>query len=419
MSTDLRTALRDVVGDAPAHGLDTAAVILAGRRRVRRRAAVAVGSCALAAAAVVAVTTTMVQERPDPDPAPAEIVRLDLDHSRAVDLDVVASTRTAWDNDRDSLAYDRLAGLTADGLVLRTRYTNERRYAAIGLLDPATGATDWLPPPPGRPAEITPVELGEDRLVLAEWMHQGRTFHLFNRATRSWSRSVVHVTGGWEVHVPPLVRMGPDDRVYIGSTMEGESAPLHWWSAPLEEGGQARAETDLEGVAVAWTGEAVLRADPDGRVVVSTPAGETELSEKRPAACNQPAAFPGAAPHVLWAGNRPVVTYLCDSGSDIPGSATVVHDLDGGRAVEVADASAVAADDSHVLLAGATDDSVEHPGHSSTYVLDLDRLTIARIGEGTHDPQVALAAGMLLWNTPGPGDSQDAYDVRWRVARLD
>jgi hypothetical protein len=52
-------------------------------------------------------------------------------------------------------------------------------------------------------------------------------------------------------------------------------------------------------------------------------------------------------------------------------------------------------------------------------VLDLDQLTLARVGEGMHDAQVALAAGLLLWNTPGPDDSQDAYDVVWNVARLE
>ena len=97
----------------------------------------------------------------------------------------------------------------------------------------------------------------------------------------------------------------------------------------------------------------------------------------------------------------------------------MVHDPEAGRAVEVADASAVAAGDSHVVLAGAIDDDeVEHSGHSSTYVLDLDQLTIAHVGKAPHDAQVAVAAGLLLWNTPGPGDTQDAYDVVWKVGRL-
>lgn len=418
MSTDLRAALREAVADAPSYDVDPDSVMREGVRRRRRRTGAVVGASALAAAAAVVTVVLSGHERPAPDPAPAEIDRLDLDDSAAVDLAVIASTRTAWDNDLDSLEYDRLAGITTDGLVLRTRWTHDLGHAEIGLLDPATGATTWLPPLPGRPAEVTPVELAEDRLVLAEWMHQGQTLHLYDRGTQTWRRSVVHVSGSWERHVPPLVRMGPDNRVYVGSTMEGQAGPLHWWSAAVDEGGQARVEPGLRGVAAAWADDAVLRAWPDGRVVVSAPTGESELSDRRPDGCDAPASFPEAAPTVMWAGDRPVVTYLCESRSDVPGRTTVVHDREAERTVEVADAAAVAADDSRVVLAGATDDGGEHPGRSSTYVLDVDELTIVRIGDGLHDTQAALAAGLLLWNAPGPEDRPDAYDVKWKVARV-
>lgn len=420
MSTELRAALREAVADAPPYDVDPRAVVRAGVRRTRRRVGAAVGLGSLAAAALVVATVLSGPERPAPDPAPAEIDRVDIDRALPLRIDPLTTTRTTWrDSGPASLEYDRYEGITTDGLVLRARYTNDRGHAEIGLVEPATGATDWLPPLPGRPPEVTVVELAEDRLVLAEWMHQGRTLHLFDRGTRTWQRSVVHVSGSWEVHLPPVIRMGPEDRVYVGSTMEGESAPLHWWSASLEEGGQARVEPDLRGVAVAWTDDAELRATWDGRVVVSTPAGETELSDRRPDGCDEPTAFPEVAPTVLWAGDRPVVTYFCESGSDVPGRTTVVHERHGGRVVEIADAAAVAADASHVVLSGGTDDGAEHPGHTSTYVLDLDQLTLARVGEGMHDAQVALAAGLLLWNTPGPDDSQDAYDVVWNVARLE
>lgn len=418
MSTELREALREAVVDAPSYDVDPHAVIRAGMRRTRRRAAAAVGVVSLSAAALVVATVLAGPERPAPDPAPAEIDRVDIDRAVPLRIDPLTTVRTTWrDGGRASLEYDRYEGITADGLVLRTRYTNHLGHAEIGLVDPPTGETDWLPPLPGRPPEVTVVELAEDRLVLSEWMHQGRTLHLFDRGTRTWQRSVVHVSGSWEVHVPPVIRIGPDDRVYVGSTMEGESAPLHWWSTALGEDGQARVEPDLRGVAVAWTDDAELRATWDGRVVVATPAGETEVSDRRPDGCDEPTALPEVAPTVMWAGDRPVVTYLCESGSEVPGRTTVVHDLVGGRAVEVPDAAAVAADDSHVVLAGGTDDG-ERPGDTSTYVLDVDELTVARVGKGGHDDQVALAAGLLLWNSAGPDDSQDAYDVVWKVARI-
>ena len=52
------------------------------------------------------------------------------------------------------------------------------------------------------------------------------------------------------------------------------------------------------------------------------------------------------------------------------------------------------------------------------YLLDLDRLTLARIGPGTHDAQVGLANGLVLWNQPGLSTTRTSYDVVWRVARV-
>jgi hypothetical protein len=417
VSTELRAALREAVADAPPYDIDPYAIVRVGVRRTRRRAAAVVGGCSLAAAALVVATVMSGPERSAPDPAPAEIDRLDLDDSRAVDLDVIASTRTAWDNDRDSLDYDELVGITTDGLVLRGRHTLERGEVELGLLDPRSGRTDWLPTPPGRPFEAVPLDMTAERLVLVHAAGNGHSVLVFDRAARTWRREVIRVPYGIEVHMPPRVELAPDDRVYIGSTMEGESGPIHWWSAPIAEGGQARPEPDLLGAAVAWSGDAVLRGHPDGRVVVTRPDEEIELTDRRPGGCEGPAPYPDAPLHVLWAGDRPVVTYLCDSGSKFPRSHTVVFDPEEDRRVEIADVSATAADTSHVLLAGGA--PAGNADESSTYLLGLDELSLARVGRGPHEPHVALAAGLLLWNTPGPGDSQDAYDVVWNVARLE
>jgi hypothetical protein len=50
--------------------------------------------------------------------------------------------------------------------------------------------------------------------------------------------------------------------------------------------------------------------------------------------------------------------------------------------------------------------------------LELEGLTISRIGSGIHDEQVDLAGGLVVWNSPGPLDSKQSYDVVWRVARV-
>jgi hypothetical protein len=77
------------------------------------------------------------------------------------------------------------------------------------------------------------------------------------------------------------------------------------------------------------------------------------------------------------------------------------------------------ADERRVVLSGGPPVApAAHPGASSTYVLDLSERRLARVGPGTHESQVALADGLLLWNAPGPTDDDDAYDVIWRVAQL-
>lgn len=419
MSTDLRTALRDVVGDAPAHGLDTAAVIVAGRRRLRRRAAVAVGSCALAAAAVVAVTATIVQERPDPDPAPAEIIRLDLDDAAPVRPDVLASTRTAWERNRDALQYDELVGVTTDGLVVRGRHTREHGEVELGLLDTGSGTTEWLPTPRGRLVDAVPVDLTADRLVLALADGNAHSVLVFDRATGQWQRESIEVPPGIEVHAPPLFELGADGRLYIGTAMEGDAGPLHWWSAAIPDGGAARSEPDLTGSTVTWGDDGTrLTADKDGRVVLTSPAGTTTVvSDRRPPGCEQPTEVPDAAVRVVLAGGVPVVTYPCEVDQ-----LTLVH-RDGEDPVAINGVSALAGDAGHVVLAtvhayqGALLADHDHPQH--TYLLDLADLSLERVGDGPHEEEVALAAGLMLWNEPGPGDTQDAYDVLWKVARIE
>ena len=204
--------------------------------------------------------------------------------------------------------------------------------------------------------------------------------------------------------------------MYVGSTPEGESGPIQWWSAPVADGGEARPEPDLEGATVTWGGGMQLTADPSGRVVLTGAEGSTVLADERPADCARPAEFPEAPLGVLLAGDVPVVTYPCEDGR-----MTVVY-RDGEDPVVVRGVSALAGDDQHVVLATASTylgALVAPAGGGRTYLLDLSDLTLARVGRGPHEGQVELAAGLLLWNAPGPGDTDDAYDVVWNVARLD
>jgi hypothetical protein len=419
VSADLRTALRDAVADEPTFNVDAHAIVDAGGRRARRRTRFAVATAALSTTAVLA-TVAVVSRPADPDPAPAptEVVQLDLDSADDAPLDVIAATRTRWkDGSGDEFSrHDRFEGLTTDGLVLRNRRTGPSVGSLLGLLDPRTGTTDWLPDPPANLYGMQPLALNVDRLVLGVGQGNGHSVLVFDRASRTWQRDIVQIPPGIEVHVPPLMELGTDDRAYIGAPMEGEPGPMRWWSAPVPDGGPARAEPDLEGGVVAWGAGLQLTAEPSGRVVLTDDAGPTVLADAWPAGCEPPEKFPEAPPRALLAGDVPVVSYPCDVGQ-----MTVVY-RPGEDPVAVRGASALAGDDGHVVLATATTyvgALVASDGPGSTALLDLSDLSLARIGTGPHEPQVALAAGLLLWNTPGPTDSKDVYDVVWNVARLD
>lgn len=420
MSTDLRTALREAVTDEPTFDLDPATLAMTGGRRARRRTRLAVGATALATGAVLAAVAVLA-DRPavdhDPDPARTELRRLDLDDSAPARPDVLVSTRTAWDKNRDSLEYDELVGITADGLIVRGRHTREHGAVELGLLDPSSGTTQWLPTPRGRLIDAVPVDLTAERLVLALAAGTRHSMLVFDRATAQWQREVIEVPPGIEVHVPPLLELGADGRLYIGTALEGDAGPLHWWSAAVPDGGAARPEPDLQGAAVTWGDGARLTADNDGRVVLTSSAGATTVvADRRPPGCEQPTDFPDTPVRVVLAGDVPVVTFPCE-GDQL----TLVY-RDGEDPVAIRGVTALAGDAGHVVLAtvhayqGALMADPGHPSH--TFLLDLADLSLDRVGEGPHEEEVALAAGLMLWNEPGPGDTSDGYDVVWNVARL-
>jgi hypothetical protein len=414
MSTDLHAALREAVADAPFDDADLRSVLDAGARRVHRRTVARAGLGLLAVAAVV-VGLVVRGDRPV-DPQPADVVRLDLGSARQAHPDVLASTRTMWRDEPDAdLSHDQLLGLTADGKVLRSRYDHGTRTEELGLLDPETGTTDWLPPPPTR--GLQPVELSADRLVLARanagsaGANAGSgTIAVLERGARTWASSSIRVRPGLEAHSPFQLRLGNDGRLYLGSSMEREAESFRWWAYDVREGGPGRLERSWEGSDVAWEDGTGVRAYNDGRVVVTNGGAERVVTTKRPSSCPRPNE-PGLAavpPTARLAGGRPVVTLVC---GDEPAPNTYVRDVDHDQVVEVPGAAVLAAHGDQVLLAG----DGSHPG---AYVLDLRRVTLARLGRSTFEPQADVADGLVLWNHAGPAEGDDVYDVVWKVARL-
>jgi len=417
VSTDLRAlraALREAVADAPYDESDLRDVLITGSRRVRRRAALVVGSSALAVGAVIASVVTVAND-PTEQPHPAQVAKLDLDRAQPLDLQPIRQG-----------GRDRFLGLTADGLVLRSRHPSGEGGYGLGLLDPETGVTDWLSDaagptgtltPPGRnnggPPWLLPVQLTVDQLVLLHLepaiyrdRPSGGTLLVFDRGSRTWQSGTVTVPAGLEAHTSPSVGIGLDGRLYLGHTNEGESGPAHWWSYPVPHGGEGRPEPHLTGSSIAFGDEVQARADSSGSIFLSTPGEDRLLAEHRPQDC-EPPSDPHAAPWPGWvrmAGSRPVVTYWCGEPSPRSDTVTVVYDTDRGKTVQVAGSALLAADQDHILLAPSSGTA------QGMYLLNLDTLTtgkastsvgpsfLSNIDSPRHNFPVGLSAGLILWD---------------------
>lgn len=426
MSTELRTALRDAVSAPPSYGPDVASIVDAGVRRVRRRARVATGTCAALVVAILVTAGVVSGPHPDPDPQPAKVVRLDLERAEPLRLDVLATTRAAVGGRIvGPLVRTRFEAVTDDGLVLVNRHRRTSHPLELGLLDPASGATDWLPPPGVDNRELQVVDLTSERLVLVTRSGgaYGYVILVFDRAARTWQRSEVQLPSGVEVHFGPQLALNPDDRLYLGSMFEGQPDPVGWWSAPLtDDSPDLHAEPELEGASVAWGDDVMVSAHPSGRVVVSGPDEQRVVSEHRPADCATPEDFPDMPVGLLLAGDTPVVTYPCRAGRSGVVSRTVIYE-DGGRKVVEVPAWARSADEKHVLLTSGSSVAESRPSATpedeGTFVVDLDRLTVSRIADPPTEAPLAVEDGLVLWTSEEPsGDGRHTRPV-WSVARID
>lgn len=416
MVTELRQILRESVEDPPAGGIDHAGVLRAGRERVnRRRRAVVVGT---AAAVAVVTAAVVVPGGRSPEPAehvlPAAPVRLTLDDAQPVEPEVLVRTRTVQSGG-DDIDYDRIDGITEDGLVVRARWTWKGDISEYGLVDPATGSTDWLPRPPWDIGSPQPLELGADRLLFLDDRHVERHHTLvFDRTTRAWARPRLGLPDGWNRFFGLYGQLGDDGRVYFPDThpdpdpaqeldWSSVMATREWWSAPVT-GGSARHETALDGMVVTWSDSARATADGAGRIQMTEDNVTRTLTDAKPAGC-------GGFPNLNLAGSRLVATYRCADRWKL-----VVLDRAGTPelSVEAGWLGVVAADDGRVLLSG----------DNGTYVLELDRQRLLKIaprtGVFTMDmlPAAAARGDLVVWNETGPTESDQVFDVVYRAGRL-
>jgi hypothetical protein len=411
MVSDLRELLRETADDPPTGGVDHAAVLRAGRGRVRRHRWVTAGG----AAAAVAVTTVAVllpgpARGPDERVLPAAPVRLSLDDARPVVPQLVARARTLQ-QPGDDIDYDRIDGVTADGLVVRARYTYEGDFSDYGLIDPATGSIDWLPRPPWDVGEPQPLDLGAERLLFLDNRHAGRHHLLvFDRTTDTWAHPRLDLSGGRDSFFGLYGQLGDDERVYFPDAGDVHRydwsriiARRQWWSAPVA-GGTARHETELDGLSVTWSSNARATADRAGRIVVTEQGTSRTLARGVPAGCQ-------GFPALTLAGNRVIARYECDDRRML-----VVLDETGAPelSVEAGWLWVDAADSRYALLDAGT----------GAYVLDLERQQLLSLGKrpvvaGTAGlPTPAVSGDLVVWSALGPEDSKTVSDVVYRAVRL-
>lgn len=435
MVNDLKQLLRDNVADAPTDHLDVASLVDAGRRRVRVRRTGAVGGTAVLVAGVVAVAalggapggadhTAAATHPPAPD---APTITL-ADAQRAVegrDYDVLTSY-TNKNLDRDNGQY--LDGVTDDGLILfrdGPRDGNEWQ-AHYALMNPATGAKDWLPDPGVGQMQTWPVVLGADRLVLlgydegdGDGMEATLVAYVFDRTTRDWS------TMSW----PNLLAVdfgtgdvGPDGRLYVttpatqGKIPEGgwptrpggdaedadaEGDTHHLWSISLTDPTDVRDEQLTLG-ALAFTDDAMVWTDSSngaaGQVHVrSLSTGEeTSFDPQTGERCNL-LSF-GAS------GDRIVMSQYCGTYSDgVRDDRVQILSTDGDQVVTLQDSGIDGglADGSEVVK--VTSYGGKRDARSGTYVYDLVTDRFLRVSDGVSSWGLGgptSTATEFMWDTP-------------------
>ncbi|QBR92152.1 hypothetical protein [Nocardioides euryhalodurans] len=252
MVNELRELLHDNAAHPPHEDRDLGAVLRGGRRRVHRRRLGIAGGTAVAAVSVIGLASVVWPSPPDLTaagvPAPdAPTLRL-ADAREAVEGRdyTVLTSYTNEDLDADNGQY--LDGVTDDGLVLfRDGPRSEQPWPRYALLDPATGGKDWLPAPDVGQATLEPVDLGEDRLVLAGMAGGGMradvVAHVFDRGLGAWT------TTRWadlpRVEQPGSAVLGPDDRLYVSvPNTQGQPPEGGWPTSPGGEADDADAEGD-------------------------------------------------------------------------------------------------------------------------------------------------------------------------------
>jgi hypothetical protein len=237
----------------------------------------------------------------------------------------------------------------------------------------------------------------------------------FDRKTRTWARVDIAKPAGTSRFFGLQATLGPRDEVYLLNPAGG--GPGQWWSVPAARGGAPTQVKELEGKAIAWRGADLATLDRTGRVVVTTGGRPHVLASARPPGCQPPTVGePGLQiPTIAYAGARLIVNYVCTNQNKV-----VVFTADGRPqlTVEQGQVRVAASGTRWVLLSETTGRAANGGGIGRMMGLDLDNGRLVTIGTALHEETAAVAGDLVLWNTPGPSDSNTIYDVVYKAAQL-
>ena len=115
---------------------------------------------------------------------PVEVLSLD----GAVELPTGAlRTHHAPGDNLEGLSWDRWAGVTDDGYVVRIRRVHETDTISFGLVDPMTGRTEWLPQAGYEFGRTGPLRLATDDGLPGSAVTRSGAVEVYDRVAGRWS----------------------------------------------------------------------------------------------------------------------------------------------------------------------------------------------------------------------------------------
>ncbi len=291
----------------------------------------------------------------------------------------------------------------------------ETHTLSIGLVDPATGSTEWLPQADFRLIEPDPLRLTTEELVFLGGVGIGSAaaVAVYDRVAGRWSSYArVKAFNNDSQHMyqlDPVTRAWVDaaDQLWIklfeapGADHTECTPPPdeevdqtcweRWWSVPFREGGRATRSEAFEGTSLAWAGEVVVSASAQGLTII-TPTEQVTVPLAAPEGCELRAGYP---PDV-YSASPPVVWIPCADGS----GSVVIHDETGAPLFALprdryAYAGGVAGDGFVGITTAGRD--------AELFLIEPQSRRVYTVASGPHTVFTDIGGGLLAWQSPEEG----------------